>query len=39
MDTGLFTKFAVEEKLWEVFDEIGDPNTPIEKKKLGWKKK
>lgn len=39
MDAGLFTKFVTKEKLWEVFDEIVDPNSPIEKKKLGWKKK
>lgn len=39
MDTGLFTKFAVQEKLWEIFEEIVNPDSPIEKKKLGWKKK
>lgn len=39
MDTGLFSKFVVEEKLWDVFEEIQNPDTPIEKKKIGWKKK
>jgi hypothetical protein len=38
MDEGLFTKFAISEKLWEVFNEIGDPSAPIQKKKIGWKK-
>lgn len=36
MAVGLFTKFAIQEKLWEVFDGIANPNTPIEKKPLGW---
>jgi hypothetical protein len=39
MDTGLFTNFAIKEKLWEIFEGIQDPTTPIEKKKLGWKQK
>lgn len=38
MDVGLFTQFAIKEKLWEVFEEIQDPSTPIEKKKINWKK-
>jgi hypothetical protein len=38
MDEGLFTKFAISEKLWEVFNEINDPDAPIQKKKIGWKK-
>ena len=39
MDTTLLAKFAIHEKLWEVFDEFQNPNTPIEKKKIGWKQK
>lgn len=39
MDTTLLAKFAIQEKLWEVFDEFVNPNTPIEKKKIGWKQK
>lgn len=38
LDEGLFAKFAISEKLWDVFEEINDPSTPIEKKKIGWKK-
>lgn len=39
MDSGLFTKFVKEEKLWEIFTEIQNPFTPITKKKIGWKQK
>lgn len=37
MAVGLFTKFAVKEKLWEVFKGIYDPNKPIKKVSIGWK--
>jgi hypothetical protein len=37
MQSGLFTKFAVKEKLWEVFDHVVDPDSPIEIEPLGWK--
>lgn len=37
-NVGLFTHFVKAEKLWEVFEGIVDPDTPIEKKKIGWKK-
>ena len=38
LEPGLLTKFVVKERLWEVFDEINDPDAPIEKKNIGWKK-
>jgi hypothetical protein len=37
MESGLFSKFAVKEKLWEVFFGIQNPDTPIEIEPLGWK--
>jgi hypothetical protein len=36
-EVGLFSKFAIKEKLWEVFTGIQDPDGPIEKEELGWK--
>ena len=38
LDTGLFYKFAVAEKLWEIFDDIGNPSDPIVKQEIRWKK-
>ena len=37
METGLFSKFAVKEKLWEVFGNVANPDSPIEPEELGWK--
>ena len=37
MQPGLFTKFAKKEKLWNVFEGVDDPDSPIENGKLGWK--
>ena len=37
MESGLFTKFATKEKLWEVFKGIQNPDSPIEPEPLGWK--
>jgi hypothetical protein len=37
MESGLFTKFAVQEKLWEVFTGVVNPDTQIEIEPLGWK--
>ena len=37
METGLFSKFVVKEKLWEVFDNIVNPDSKIVTEKLGWK--
>ena len=36
MAVGLFTKFAIQEKLWEVFPGVNNPETPIEKKTIEW---
>ena len=36
-ECGLFTKFAVKEKLWNVFNNIVNPDDPIESEELGWK--
>lgn len=38
LEPGLFTKYVVKEKLWNVFDEIVDPDAPIIQKDIGWKK-
>jgi len=37
MESGLFTKFATKEKLWEVFKGIQNPDSPIVPEPLGWK--
>jgi hypothetical protein len=37
LQAGLFTKFAKKEKLWEVFEDICDPDSDIEVVPLGWK--
>lgn len=37
VEIGLFTKYAIKECLWEVFDCIVNPDAPITKQKLGWK--
>jgi hypothetical protein len=37
MEPGLFTKFAIKEKLWEVFKGVSNPDAPIEIEPIGWK--
>ena len=37
MSKGLFVKFVVKEKLWEVFDNFRNPEWDIEPIPLGWK--
>jgi len=37
-EIGLFTKFAVKEKLWEVFDGFKNPDLPIVSEPIRWKK-
>jgi hypothetical protein len=37
MAVGLFTKFVVQEQLWNVFKGIQNPDRPIERVVLGWK--
>ena len=36
-EVGLFSKFAIKEKLWEIFNGVRDPDGPIEIEELGWK--
>jgi hypothetical protein len=36
-EQGLFYKFVVKEKLWDVFEDICVPNTPPEEEPVGWK--
>jgi hypothetical protein len=35
-EAGLFTKFAIKEKLWEVFAGVTNPDSDIEMMPLGW---
>jgi hypothetical protein len=37
LETGLWTKFAIKEELWNVFECIGNPDGPIEKLDIKWK--
>lgn len=37
LENGLFTKFAIKEELWNVFDEISNPNEPIPVSNIKWK--
>lgn len=37
LETGLWTKFAIKEGLWNVFEGIGNPEGPIEKLDIKWK--
>jgi len=39
LESGLLTKFATAEKLWEVFSEFRNPNLPMKKRKIKWKVK
>ena len=37
MQAGLFTKFAKQEKLWNIFEDVSNPDDNIENIPLGWK--
>jgi hypothetical protein len=37
-ETGLLTKFAISEHLWEVFDDFVDPSGPIQNYPIAWKR-
>jgi hypothetical protein len=37
LEIGLFTLFAIEEKLWDVFKGISNPDAGIKMEELGWK--
>jgi hypothetical protein len=36
LSTGLFTKFAIKEKLWEVFSDIRNPDAPLKPEPIAW---
>ena len=36
MSAGLFTKFVLEEKLWKVFSDIANPDSPIDLQPIKW---
>ena len=36
-EAGLFTKFAIKEKLWEIFKGVQNPDSDIIPEPLGWK--
>jgi hypothetical protein len=36
MSRGLFTRFVIQEKLWEVFEGIRNPNRSIDPLPIGW---
>jgi hypothetical protein len=37
LEAGLFRKFVVKEKLWDVFQGINNPDLPIEEEPIGWR--
>jgi hypothetical protein len=37
LQPGLWNKFAKHEKLWEVFEGVEDPDTPVVSVPLGWR--
>jgi hypothetical protein len=38
-EVGLFTKYAIHDKLWEIFEGISNPTAPIEFAEIKWKNK
>ena len=37
-ESGLLTKFAIKEELWEVFDGFRNPDLPIVSRPIKWKR-
>jgi hypothetical protein len=37
METGLFTKYVVKNCLWEIFEDISNPDAPILEEEIKWK--
>jgi len=37
MEVSLFSRFAIKEKLWDIFEGVNNPDGPIDEKPLGWK--
>ena len=38
LEVGLFSKFAIKEKLWDVFEGINNPDGPLKTTEIKWKK-
>lgn len=38
LEDWLLEKYVIEFKLWEIFEDIKNPDAPIEKQKIKWKK-
>jgi hypothetical protein len=38
LEVSLFSKFAIKEKLWDVFEGINNPDGPIKTTEIKWKK-
>ena len=36
MSTGLFSKFVIKEKLWEIFGDIRNPDAPLKPEPIHW---
>ena len=36
-EAGLITKFAISERLWEIFKDFSDPLSPIQHRPIAWK--
>ena len=36
-EQGLFSGFVMQEKLWEVIEDVNVPDSPIEQEEMGWK--
>jgi hypothetical protein len=37
VSTGLFSKFVIKEKLWEVFSDIRNPDAPLIPEPIAWR--
>jgi hypothetical protein len=37
LEVGLWTKLAIKEELWNVFEDISNPDAPIKKEDIKWK--
>jgi hypothetical protein len=37
MESGLFTKFAIKEKLWNIFEDVSNPDADIVSQPINWK--
>jgi len=37
MEVSLFSRFAIKEKLWDVFEGVNNPDGPVKQTDIGWK--